>query len=363
MSTPSSQTKVLLSGASGYIGGTVLHTFLTSSDSTLTNLKFTALTRSQAQADAFRAQGVEPYLFTDLDYSDALTKVASEHDIVIHTAQGFHPGSAKALIGGLAERKKTTGQEDVFYIHTSGTSNIADLPISGAYIDGRVFSDTRDDVYGYLKKREAEQQWLQRETDIAVVDTGRELGVKTYILMSGNIFGTGKGAFHTNSIQIPLLADIALKQSPKQAVVVGEGKGRWDRVHVEDVSRIYALLVATLLSASRGGVPYGEKGIFFTSGSTYSWRELAVAMGKVGKELGNLEREEVKTLSLEEAGKILPNELWAELALGSNALSMADFAREVLGWKPEKSGEEHWVQGLREEWSVVGKAASSRFIS
>jgi hypothetical protein len=87
-------------------------------------------------------------------------------------------------------------------------------------------------------------------------------------------------------------------------------------------------------------VPYGEEGIFFSSGDHFSWSSLSTAIGKIGKELGYLDIEEVESLGLKQAGNIFPNELFAELAPGSNALTRADFAKEVLGWQPNKSGSE-----------------------
>jgi hypothetical protein len=40
--------------------------------------------------------------------------------VVIHTASGFHTRAAKALVLGLRQRKKVTGQE-VYYFHVSQT--------------------------------------------------------------------------------------------------------------------------------------------------------------------------------------------------------------------------------------------------
>jgi NAD(P)-dependent dehydrogenase (short-subunit alcohol dehydrogenase family) len=152
--------KILITGASGYIGGSILSALLASNNPALYNLKLSALTRSTLQAEVFASQGIEPYLFTDLDHSEELVEAAANHDIVIHNANGFHPESAKALIRGLAQRKKVTGRGDVMYIHTSGTSNLADQPISGKYVEeqGRVFSDTQDNVYEDMQKREATQE-------------------------------------------------------------------------------------------------------------------------------------------------------------------------------------------------------------
>lgn len=78
----------------------------------------TALVRKQDQAYLLKQKGVTAVVFEGLDDSKALKEAASEHDVVIHTPTGFHTGSAVALIEGLAERKKKTGNE-VHFIHAS----------------------------------------------------------------------------------------------------------------------------------------------------------------------------------------------------------------------------------------------------
>ena len=82
-------------------------------------------------------------------------------------ASGFHVGAAKALVLGLGLRKKRTGK-DVYYIHTSGTSNIANRPIAGKWIEERIFSD-RDGIYAYEKMRDELEPYSQRTTDVVVV--------------------------------------------------------------------------------------------------------------------------------------------------------------------------------------------------
>jgi len=47
--------------------------------------------------------------------------------VVINTASGFHKGAAKALVLGLGQRRKATGQE-VHYFHVSGTPNLFQIP-------------------------------------------------------------------------------------------------------------------------------------------------------------------------------------------------------------------------------------------
>lgn len=49
-------------------------------------------------------------LFGGLDDTDAVRKVAAEHDVVINTADARHSKAADAIINGLADRQKSTGK-------------------------------------------------------------------------------------------------------------------------------------------------------------------------------------------------------------------------------------------------------------
>lgn len=74
------------------------------------------LIRNKKQKNVFSKMGVQTVEFDDIDDSDALTAAAADSDVVIHCANDSHPPSAKALIKGLAERQKNTGNA-VHYIH------------------------------------------------------------------------------------------------------------------------------------------------------------------------------------------------------------------------------------------------------
>lgn len=111
-------------------------------------------------------------------------------------------------------------------MQTSVTSNLSDRPISGQYREPapRFFSDN-DDIYSYEKEREAKEGYDQRTTDMTIIDTANEVGVKTYIIVAPTIFGTGTGHFNQLSIQIPIITRWAIKTG--QAEVIEEGKGEW----------------------------------------------------------------------------------------------------------------------------------------
>lgn len=96
-------TKVLITGVTGYIGGTILSRFLSSDNPTIKDLKISVLTRNDERAKYFSSLGLKVYTIESLDDSEAIRAAASENDIVIHTASGYHTSSAKALIEGKSQ--------------------------------------------------------------------------------------------------------------------------------------------------------------------------------------------------------------------------------------------------------------------
>lgn len=76
------------------------------------------LVRKPEHVEYYKSQGVTPVLFENLDQVELLKKAATENDIVINAASASRSLGARALIEGLAERKKITG-EPVWFIHVS----------------------------------------------------------------------------------------------------------------------------------------------------------------------------------------------------------------------------------------------------
>ena len=88
--------------------------------------------------------------------------------------------------------------------------------------------------------------------------------------MSPLIYGLGTGYFNRLSIQVPSMIRAALKT--KQAEVIGDGKGVWDHVHVEDLALLYEISVVKILAGELGS---GEKGVYFSENGQHTWREVA----------------------------------------------------------------------------------------
>lgn len=345
-------TNVLITGVTGYIGGSILAHILSSANPTTKALHISVLTRSDDRAKVFSAANLKVYTIQNLDDSTAITAAAAENDVVIHTASGYHPGSAKALIQGLAQRKQQHPNAEVYYIHTSGTSNLADHPITRTYLETRTFSDKDPDIYVYMKKREENEPYMQRTTDLTVVETGEEKGVPTTIIMCPTIYGLGTGKFNRLTIQYPPQMKTALKEG--SAEYVGDGKGVWDFVHILDLAGLYEIVLLDWVEERRK-VPVGESGFVFSATGMFTWKEVAEGIAKAGVEMGKLKTAATRSVSLEEAAKkwVDGNEQLCELGFASNARTSAVIGRE-LGWQPKRTKED-WERSFRIEFEEVAK--------
>lgn len=110
MASPPTPPKILLTGATGYVGGTVLHRLLNHpsfASCPASSYPITLPIRPSAgdripKLTATYGARVNPLAITSLDDVDTLTALAAEHDVVINAGSGFHPASAEALVRGLA---------------------------------------------------------------------------------------------------------------------------------------------------------------------------------------------------------------------------------------------------------------------
>ena len=353
--------KILLTGATGYIGGSILTHLLNSTSPCLSSATITCLVRGQERVTTLSSKygdRVNPVLYKDLDDLETTTAVAAEHDLVINTTFGYHPTSPQALVRGLAIRKQSTGR-DVWLIHTSGTSNLADYPVTKKWVEKypeREFDDAKDDIYGYEKEREALDPYLQRTSELGVIDAGLELGVKTLIIMSPLIFGQGTGLFNNISIQIPAYIRAVLDYG--RSVVVKPGEGVWDHVHVEDLAELYKIAAVEVLDNGGKGLPSGKEGIIFSANGRHTWMEVARRIGEACFEEGKIKEKEVESLDLTEAARMLKllgevDEELLEVALSSNSRTVSTVGSK-LGWKPTR-GEEAWKKGFRDDVQAMLK--------
>ena len=103
---------LLLTGASGYIGGTLLNRLI----SDFPTIKIFALVRTDSQATAITGLGCVP-VRAALDDAEALTACVVDNlvTIVVHAADAIRFAPAEAMMDGLAAVKLATGKRVHFF--------------------------------------------------------------------------------------------------------------------------------------------------------------------------------------------------------------------------------------------------------
>ena len=282
--------KVFVTGATGYIGGSVATRLLEAGHAVI------GLARSAEAAAALTARGIEP-LAGDINAYTPFVEAARRADAVINAANSDNPFVVHALLDGL----KGSGKR---LIQTSGSS------VVGAYDNGEPSERVLDEDTPFTPQPE---KAMRVAIDQSVLAAARD-GVHAIVIRPTLIYGRGIGVAAT-SIQLPKLIDVARKRGVPGHV--GRGLNIWSNVHIADVVDLYLL---ALDRAPAGSLFYAENG-------EASFKAVAEAIGRM---LGLGERTD--PWSIGEAVEALgPG---AYLSFGSNCRVRGKRARE-LGWKPK----------------------------
>jgi nucleoside-diphosphate-sugar epimerase len=285
--------KVLVTGASGYIGGSVAAALLAAGHQVV------GLVRSDERAREIGARGIEPLVGT-LDDAGLLAAAARDADAVINAANAEHEGVVEAILPALAGSGKAI-------LQTSGSSIIADLAAG----------ERSDAIYD---EETPVRPLPGRAARVALNDkvlAAAKGGVRAVVLCPSLIYGAGRG-LNAQSIQVPWLIALARKHGVPRHI--GGGCNVWSNVHIDDLVDLYLLALA---KAPPGAFYYVENG-------ESSMREVCQAIGRM---LGLGERTEPMTV---EEAVLEWGEGAANYSMGANSRVRAIRARRELGWAPHR---------------------------
>ena len=288
--------KIFVTGANGYIGGSVASALITDGH------KVRGLVRSKEKADPVAAHGVDPVIGS-LDDADLLQAEARAADAVVNAASSDHRGAVVALISGLSGSGKPL-------IHSSGSSIVADLAMGEP--SDRIFDDMTPIV-----------PLTERAARIAIDQLVLTApGIQSVVLCNSMIYGRALGS-PAQSVQIPAL----VRQAKVSGVAryIGRGLNRWSNVHIADVAALYVLAIARAPAGSFMYVESGEEAL----GEIV--RAIAAQLG-----LGS-----AKSISAEEAIAFWGRNL-AVFSLGSNS-RVRGRAAVNLGWLPAHRSITRWI--------------------
>ena len=182
---------IFLTGASGFIGGTVALRLKASGH------RIRGLVRSPEKAARLQALGIKPVL-GDLSDTALLAQEAKAADAVVNAASSDDRSAVDAFLDALAGSGKP-------FLHTSGTSVVAD-DAQGDRASDRIYDeDTPIEPVPGKAARVA--------IDRLIIDAAGG-GLRSVVLCNSLIYGTGRG-LHPDSVQIPaLVAQAADRHRP-----------------------------------------------------------------------------------------------------------------------------------------------------
>ncbi|KAF7528333.1 hypothetical protein PCG10_000941 [Penicillium crustosum] len=330
-------TQIFLTGATGYIGGEVLHALHHAHP----EYEVAALIRDSEKAGkVLAAYPKVRVVLADLDDVEIIEKESRKADIVIHAASNKHVESVKAIGKGLA------GRQNAYYIQVTGASVLA-----GPEVDKNLYGEPSDQIIDDLDNaadlRDIIRAYKDRRVvDNYILDLGSG-GPKTAIIFPPIIVGAGRGPVNQRSIQIPSLARAALLQ--RVGLYLGRGLSRWGIVHVSELADLFVKLVEHAVNATSGPI-WNEDGLFFAEKGFESFKDIASVIAKEAHSLGYIDSpDSVKSMNLDEANVVIPH---GSVFLGTNGQGKASRARKLLGWQPDG---ESFPDTVRE--TIIAEAA------
>lgn len=286
--------KVFITGATGYIGGSVAHLLLQK------GYQVSALVRKEKDAEKLRTLGITP-VSGAIHNMPVLRKATADADAVIHTADADDFFSVITFL----EELKGTGKTFIF---TSGSSLVGD---NSKGEKGNIVYSEDIPVQPRLEK-------LHRVAINDHILAAAKDNVRSIVLVPTMVYGKGLG-IKPDSIQVPMLIDIAKE---KQAgVYIEKGENIWSNVHIEDLAELYVLALEK--------APAGS--YFYTENGSASLKDIAISISDMLGFEGKTE-----SISLDTA-----IEKWgpdaSAFGFASNSIVNSDKARKLLGWDPKHS--------------------------
>ncbi|THX98426.1 NAD(P)-binding protein [Aureobasidium pullulans] len=335
---------VLITGGSGYLGGTLLNRLQSAG---LPALKLYALVRKDSQAEAVKQYGAEPLTFDAYEES-AVREAVLKHEInvVFSLHDAFKADSAVAFIKALAELKNNTGR-NVHFLHTTGAKAFSSH--MGAPID-KPFADN-DNLHGIHKAQHPPIPFLQPllDTNITVTELSESLGVQSYVF-APCIMAKEKASATRSRFK---LLQLSTAKAAKKVYRVDQGRPTWPVCHILDNTALYIQLLRNIVSGRQEG--YDKNGYYLASPGSVAWEDIYSGIAKATYKRGAIHDDTVHQADsavLEEMAQGLGcDKAMVAFQLGGACLLTAKHGVEI-GWKPEY-GPEHILSSLDEEVDLI----------
>lgn len=292
--------KILITGITGYIGGTVAKKLLEK------NYSVTGLVRNEADVKKLEQLGIE--CIVGSIYDETVLKAAvSNADAVIHTADSADDAYAADSFIKLLEGSGKT------FIFTSGS----------AIFGGKENGEKNDFVFTEDIPLNPRLEMASRVLINQYVLQSSEKNIRSIVIVPTMVYGTGLG-LKKDSIQLPALINFSKEKG--FGVYFGKGENIWSNLHIEDLADMYIL---ALEKAKPGSLYYAENG-------SSTIKNLAE----------NISRQYnlflPQSVSIQEAVNTF-GPAGGYFGFASNSLCSSDKAKIELGWDPTYDSIEKFI--------------------
>lgn len=133
--------------------------------------------------------------------------------------------------------------------------------------------------------------------------------------------------------------------------IVGDGKARWNNIHVHDLSEVFRLLAEKAVAKDTSPELWGKNGYILTENGEHVWGDFARRVGKEAHKLGYISEPKEGSLDKDEA---LKQAGFEAVSWGLNSRGRAQRARKHLNWTPkEHSIEDEISEMLKQEHEIL----------
>lgn len=154
--------------------------------------------------------------------------------------------------------------------------------------------------------------------------------------------GKGRGPVAGRGRQVYELSKLILQKG--YAPIIGQGKARWNSVHVHDLAQLFVLLTEAAVSKNLNSELWGANGYYFAENGEHVWGDLSKHIAGQAAQLGFIEKDfKEYGLGKDEAVGVAGFEA---LSWGMNSRGKAERARKQLGWQPKEVSIEDEVPSI-----------------
>ncbi|KAK6217937.1 hypothetical protein LQW54_002992 [Pestalotiopsis sp. IQ-011] len=315
---------ILITGGSGYLGGSLLHRLPTAGLPSYN--KLFALVRTDEQAQKVKElYGAQP-IQVDLSSEAAVQKSIVDNDITVafFLVDAMNSHLQVAMIKGLAEVKKRKGGE-VHFLHTTGAKLFSSH--AGAPTDYPLL-DTDPKLYEIQKAQKAPFTLANKARD-------------------------GKGEGFGNIISIQTVAIVKAAKGAGRVYRTDEGRPTWPVCHINDNTSLYTTILKAILSGSNPG--HGKNGYYLASPGSVAWDDLYGAMAETLHARGVISDAKVEladhaAIERMATGTGNPAEM-VHFEVGGKCTFAAKHGYEI-GWEPEYKPE-HILETAGDEVDLI----------